>query len=1139
MNPNTFRDAEQIVLSRPIGLRALNNTSVINEKIRIKCFREFKSPNDNLEFFVYKFHNIYDGLIGNDILMKYNTLINYTGKIITINNVEIKLKFSNDPENTVYQIDPGEYFYRIPVAECSGYVVISEAKLNDHTTVLEGVYDVNSFKALAKILNTGDKPQILNLDNNFKTIDISEIQDFNNFETLILNNDISGNDSIPMDLVRTDHLNNEEKRALKEVINKYKAIFNDIEPLTFTSGIKHRVNLTDNLPVRGKIYRYPYIHKVEIQKQIGDLLDNGIIRHSSSPYNSPVWVVQKKADSSGLPKWRLVIDYRKLNEKTIDDRYPIPNIEEILDKLGRCNYFSTIDLKSGFHQIEMEETDVEKTAFSVDHGHYEYLRMPFGLKNAPSTFQRLMDNVLRECIGKQCLVYMDDIIVFSNGLNEHINSLKIVFEKLSRARLRVQVDKCEFLRKEVEFLGHLVTEEGIHPNPKKIEVIRDFRIPDTQKGIKRFLGIAGYYRKFIRDFANIAKPMTVFLKKGSKINISDEKYIDSFEKLKNKLITSPILTYPDFSKTFEVTTDASQYALGGVLSQENKPISYISRTLNEHEINYSTIEKELLSIVWCLKQFRPYVYGREIKLFTDHRPLVWLSNLKEPNSKLIRWKLQLEEYNYQIFYKQGKENKVADFLSRIEINLNEADDGETHIRETITPINLYTNQVIIHGIGSGSLQIRNETIFGKSRKTIKIRNVDEGVLIMLIKNHFSPTNMNALFTNDEIFNKINELYDEHFRNYRIIRCKRILKDLTDETEIERIIGKYHLENNHRGINELYEELKREFYTPNMRTKITEFVNNCETCILEKYERKPIKPPFKISETPNKPNQIIHLDVFYSINRSIFATMIDKFSKVALFVRMNARSEPEFRKAILRYISVYGKVDKIITDNELGMKSNLMRTFLTEKNIEIHFASNSNHNSNADIERLHNTVNEHLRILKHRKRHLPIEEQMLLINGYYNNTIHSTTRVKPIDFIQGRIKDDEYDGIHKLILDKKEGSINKLNLNRSDVTIESGINYIKEVRGGKNHSRFRKIDTDLVDNEHVRDKRYGHMYYKTNVRAKRKFQSDDKTRFRATRSHNNIVDVVSGNNEGSAVDGVSNGNNTSGQVAANADRRFNP
>lgn len=386
-------------------------------------------------------------------------------------------------------------------------------------------------------------------------------------------------------MLRIEHLNQEETRLLLKSCRKYSDIFyREGQELSFSNEIRHRIPTANDVPVYTKSYIYPYVHKGKVQELIAKLLDqNIIIRPSYSPWSSPVRIVPKKKDASGKQKWRMVIDYRKINEKTIADKYPIPNINEHLNKLGRCMYFSIVDLASGFHQIEMETKDGPKTAFSVEGGHYEFIRMPFGLKNAPSTFQRVIDNAHRELVGKICIVHLDDIIIFATSFQELIDNLELVFERLRTSNFKIQVDKSEFLRKGIEFLGHIVTTEDIKPNHGKISAVKNFPNPKTPKQLKSFLGLLGYYRKFIPNFAKLTKPLTSCLKKGIGIKLTED-YVKTVEMCKNLLCNDPILQYPDFSKDFVLTTDASNYALGAILSQgqigSDKPICYASRTLS-------------------------------------------------------------------------------------------------------------------------------------------------------------------------------------------------------------------------------------------------------------------------------------------------------------------------------------------------------------------------------------------------------------------------------------------------------------------------------------------------------------------------------------------------------------------------------
>lgn len=308
-------------------------------------------------------------------------------------------------------------------------------------------------------------------------------------------------------MINLDHLNKPERDELLRIIKIYNCQFHLPEDnLGCTKDVQHSIETVDDSPVNSKYSRYPEVHKEEIRKQTEDLLKNKSIIPSKSPYNSPVWIVPKKEDSGGNRRWRMVIDYRKLNEKTINDFYPLPNITETLDYLGQTKYFSVLDLAQGFHQVEVNPKDRHKTAFSTPYGYYEFNRMPFGLKNSPSTFQRMMDRTLSGLQSIELFVYIDDIVIFAKSLQEHSEKLKKLLGRLKTAGLVLQPEKCKFLCKEIGYLGHIVSEHGLKPDPKKVEAVRNFPTPKNRKNIKQFLGLAGYYRRFIPNFAQKAKP---------------------------------------------------------------------------------------------------------------------------------------------------------------------------------------------------------------------------------------------------------------------------------------------------------------------------------------------------------------------------------------------------------------------------------------------------------------------------------------------------------------------------------------------------------------------------------------------------------------------------------------------------------
>ncbi|KAI4313094.1 hypothetical protein MLD38_037866 [Melastoma candidum] len=424
-------------------------------------------------------------------------------------------------------------------------------------------------------------------------------------------------------------------------------------------GIEHQIDFIPGAPIPNRpAYRYSPQEAKELQKQVDELLSKGYVRESMSPCSLPVLLVPKKDGT-----WRMCVDCRAVNKITVKYRYPIPRLDDMLDELHGSTVFSKIDLKSGYHQIRMKEGDEWKTAFKTKNGLYEWLVMPFGLTNAPSTFMRLMNHVLRAYIGKFVVVYFDDILIFSKNEHDHVNHLRSVLEALRHEKLYANLKKCEFFLESVVFLGFVVCSRGVEVDEEKVRAIREWPTPTTISEVRSFHGLAGFYRRFVRDFSTIASPLTDIIKKdvGFRWGTEQEK---AFKTLKEKLSSAPLLMLPDFSKPFEIECDASGIGIGSVLMQEKRPIAYFSEKLNGAALNYSTYDKELYALVRALETWQHYLWSQEFVIHTDHESLKHLKDQGKLNRKHTRWIQFIEMFPYVIQYKTGKENIVADALSR-------------------------------------------------------------------------------------------------------------------------------------------------------------------------------------------------------------------------------------------------------------------------------------------------------------------------------------------------------------------------------------------------------------------------------------------------------------------------------------------
>lgn len=459
-------------------------------------------------------------------------------------------------------------------------------------------------------------------------------------------------------------LNEKQKQQITTLIKLNIDLFIEFSTTMGRTGIvKHHIDTGSNAPTVQGMRRIPEMQKRIIDEEVEKMSKQKVIKSSCSPYRANFVLVQKKDGS-----WRPCIDFRMLNSITKKDVYPLPRIDETLDSMGKAKIFSTIDLAHGYWQVELDEDSKEKTAFATRKGLFEFEVMPFGLCNAPSTFQRLMDVVLGGYRWDFCMVYLDDIIIYSQTFEDHLTHLQKIFDKLRNAGLKMKAAKCAFGLEEVPFLGHVVSPEGVKPNPEKIKAIVDWPIPESRQLLASFLGFIQYYRRYIYNFSEKAAPL-MELKRGKNDYKWDQKCTDAFQLLKKEATSFPTLRYPDFSQPFIIYTDACQHGIGAVLAQQSEgkewAVAYASRILSQTEQRYHINEKEMLAVYWAVTQvFRPYIFGRTFDLVSDSSAVKALKSYQGNNGRILRWQQELCSYAFRLFHRKGTANSNADGLSR-------------------------------------------------------------------------------------------------------------------------------------------------------------------------------------------------------------------------------------------------------------------------------------------------------------------------------------------------------------------------------------------------------------------------------------------------------------------------------------------
>ena len=630
----------------------------------------------------------------------------------------------------------------------------------------------------------------------------------------------------------------------------------------------------------------------------------GVIQPSTSPWSSPIVLVKKKDGS-----YRFCIDYRKLNSITKIDAHPLPRVDDLLEALNGNTIFSNLDLCSCYWQVGMHPGDCEKTAFSTPGGLYEFLRLPYGLSNAPATFARAIGIVLSGLTYTECLCYFNDVIIFSKTMPEHCMHLTFVLNRFCQHNLRVKATKCSFGADKVVYLGHTVSHEGIHTDPRKIQVIKALPPPSNLENLRSFLGLAGYYRKFIPDFATVSAPLIALTKKGVKFLWTDQ-HQNAFQTLKQHLCSAPILAYPDFDRPFLLQTDASDVGLGAVLAQrdingQERVIAYASYTLSQREKNYSTMEKEALAIVFAVKHFRFYLLGKKFLVITDNNALRWLHSL-EPKGRIARWIMDLQEFEFDIQHRVGTSNQHADAISRL---------NHSKTIDIISPISLTLDT----------------NLYEAQRDDPDLRKVIE------MKEQGFPRPPPFIWKDNSILRTYWECWDQlYISNGLLVRSLDTYKHfprhavVIPNTLVPKVLEGLHNSpaGGHMGITRTIHRARERFFWPKMRTSIVNFIQQCVSCSQNKYKPHQGKAPLQ-------PIQVSEPFIFWALdymgplqetasgNKHILVVM-DHFTKwCEAFATKDQKAKTVANILVSRLFSRFGPPTIIHSDQGKNFDSILM------------------------------------------------------------------------------------------------------------------------------------------------------------------------------------------------------------------------
>jgi len=881
--------------------------------------------------------------------------------------------------------------------------------------------------------NSNITVNLSNLTSNVVTISPKEI--IGELQPVTVDN--SGIDQIEVEEPEVDPLQqitigtdvtNTQKKKLDQVLKKHKGIFSTGDTDIGQCNLyKHRIELSDPTPFKQRHRRIPPAMIDEVRTHLADLLTSGIIRKSKSPWASAVVLVRRKNG-----RLRLCVDYRMLNQRSVKDSYALPRVEEVFDCLHGSQWFSTIDMKSGYYQVEIEEDHKERTAFTVGSlGFYEFNKLAFGLSNSPATYQRLMEECLGEYNMKICIIYLDDIIIFSNSFEEHLERLNLVMTRLQECGIKLNAEKCFLMKKSVNFLGHVVSSEGVATDPSKIEKIKNYPKPANADELRSFIAFAGYYRKYLPNYSRLAKPLTELLpptsekklkkKKSQKSWKWEEEHEATFQKIKELLTSPPILAYPNFNEPFILHTDASTQGLGAVLYQiqENKKkvIAYASRGLSKSEKNYSAFKLEFLALKWAItEKFSDYLVSQTFTVYTDNNPLTHILSSAKLEATGQRWVAALSDYNFSIVYRPGVNAADADTMSRYPTRLLEEDSRQIEVDTVKAICNTIHTNPFIEILPSQSVNVLDamdnpyQPMAQLELQEIRRKQREDPIIGLWLR----ATIDNKLPNRRDIQNNPKHQTMSRIFSHLIVKRGILYREVTEKEETikqlvlpevfrKQVLVGLHNEMGHPGKERTVSLVRERFYWPGYTIECEKHVSNCDRCLRRKTPTNSRAPMVNIKSS--YPLEVVCMDYLTvdpckgNIHNVLVVT--DHFTKYAIAIATRNQTAKTTAEALLdNFILHYGIPTKIHSDQGANFESEIIKQLCTLMNIEKTRTSVYHPQCNGISERYNRTLLSMLGTLEldkkaDWKKHLPT------LVFAYNATKHESTGFSPFELMFGR------------------------------------------------------------------------------------------------------------------------------------------